>query len=190
MIVRRHLALVPVLLAALVACGGGTATTPTTPPPATTVAPTTTSAAATTQPAAAARCVAGDLELSLGAPTGEGQRTVQVVYTNVSDRPCEARGVPGLDLRGPDDPTYGPSYSVFRQGADQEHAAVTVAPGSTVSAPLTYLTDPAGWLPAELVTTPPGDTAQLTVPWNGEPVLRQDGATRPGTYIGPLAAAA
>lgn len=103
MIVRRHLVLVPVLLAALVACGGGTATTPSTPPPATTtVTPTTTStsAAATTRPAAAARCVAGDLELSLGAPTGEGQRTVQVVYTNVSDRPCEARGVPGLDLRG------------------------------------------------------------------------------------------
>lgn len=55
---------------------------------------------------------------------------------------------------------------------------------------LTYLTDPAGRRPAELATTPPGDTAQLTVPWNGEPVLRQDGATRPGTYIGPLAAAA
>ncbi len=42
--------------------------------------------------------------------------------------------------------------------------------------------------PTRVVTTPPGDTAQLTVPWtSGDTVLRQDGATRPGTHVSPLA---
>lgn len=190
MIVRRFLALVPLVL--LAGCGSAA-----TPAPTPSTAPTTTesSAAATTPPAGeVARCVAADLRAGLGEATGEGQRTVSIVYRNVSGRPCEARGVPGVDLRGPDDPN-GPVYSVFRQEADG--ASAVLEPGGSVSATLTYLTDAdgsvgtlgsTGWIPTELVTTPPGDTAQLTVPWNGDAVLRQDGATRPGTYVGPLAA--
>ncbi|MBW0134402.1 DUF4232 domain-containing protein [Pseudonocardia abyssalis] len=184
--------LLPALLLTLAGCGGA----PAAPAPTTEPAPTTTSAAATTTPPTGevARCVAADLRAGLGEASGEGQRTVSIVYRNVSDRPCEARGVPGVDLRGPDDPN-GPVYSVLRQEADG--AGATLEPGGSVSATLTYLTDSdgsvgtlgsTGWVPTELVTTPPGDTSQLTVPWNGDTVLRQDGATRPGTYVGPLAA--
>jgi hypothetical protein len=38
------------------------------------------------------------------------------------------------------------------------------------------------------VVTPPDGTTQLETPWipGGIAVLRQDGATHPGTYIGPL----
>lgn len=189
---RRRL-LLPALLLVLAGCGGGPTAAPTAAPT-TTPTPATSAAAATTEaPAATARCVAADLQVSLGEATGDGQRTVPIRYTNVSDRPCEARGVPGVDLRGPDDPN-GPSYSVFRQEPDG--AGVALEPGATASAELTYLTGgdgsvgtqgSTGWVPTELVTTPPGDTSQLTVPWNGDEVLRQDGATRPGTYVGPLA---
>lgn len=83
---------------------------------------------------------------------------------------------------------------MFLQEADG--ASTELEPGSSATAVLTYLTGTdgsvrtsgaTGWVPTELVTTPPSDTAQLTVPWNGDPVLRQDGTTRPRTYVGPLA---
>lgn len=193
MITSRTAVLAPLLLLALTGCGSAEpspdAAAASGTPSAPTSAPTATATADATQ---AARCVAADLRVELGEPTGEGQRTVPVVYTNVSDRACEARGVPGVDLVGPDDPN-GPTYPVFRQEADG--AVTELEPGSSATAVLTYLTGTdgsvgtsgsTGWVPTGLVTTPPGDTAQLTAPWNGDPVLRQDGATRPGTYVGPL----
>lgn len=192
MIIRRILALVPLVL--LVGCGSAA---PPAPAPGTASgppAPATTTAGSTPPAGEVARCVAADLRAGLGQATGEGQRTVSIVYRNVSDRPCEARGVPGVDLRGPEDPN-GPVYSVLRQ--EDGGTGATLEPGGSVSATLTYLTGTdgsvgtlgsTGWIPTELVTTPPGDTSQLTVPWNGDTVLRQDGATRPGTYVGPLAA--
>ncbi|WP_141276156.1 DUF4232 domain-containing protein [Pseudonocardia hydrocarbonoxydans] len=196
MIVKRTAVLAPLLLLALAGCGSADRSPDPAAASGTPSAPTsasTSTARATADATQAARCVAADLRVALGEATGEGQRTVPVVYTNVSDRACEATGVPGVDLRGPEDPN-GPSYSVVRQEPDG--TTVTLEPGAAAVAVLTYLTDSpgsvgtlgsTGWVPTELVTTPPGDTAQLTVPWNGDPVLRQDGATRPGTYVGPLA---
>ena len=119
-----------------------------------------------------------------------------LIYTNSSDRPCEAYGVPGVDLVGPDDPN-GDTYSVLRPGAQDEQASGTLQPGAAATAPLTYLTDSpgsvgslgsTGWVPTEIVTTPPGDTEQLRAPWpSGDTVTRQDSATRPGTYVDAFA---
>lgn len=182
----------------LAACGAPTDTAApaaTTPPPSSSPAPTT-SAATTTAEAETARCTAADLTLSVGEPTGEGQRELPLIYTNSSDRPCEAYGVPGVDLVGPDDPN-GDTYSVLRPGAQDEQASGTLQPGAAATAPLTYLTDSpgsvgslgsTGWVPTEIVTTPPGDTEQLRAPWSsGDTVTRQDSATRPGTYVDAFA---
>ncbi len=42
------------------------------------------------------------------------------------------------------------------------------------------------WTPTEVVVTAPDETTSTTIPWRGGPVQRQDGATRPGSYIGPV----
>lgn len=115
-----------------------------------------------------------------------GQSTLEIVLTNTSTQACAVQGFPGVDLAGPDDPTFGPTYSLPRQEVD--FAPVVVEPGSAVSSVLTYLpAGPDGWVPATIVITPPDTTTQLQAPWPaGVSVQRQDAATHPGTYIGPL----
>lgn len=121
-----------------------------------------------------------------GAPAPNGQNTLRIVLTNTSPQSCMVQGYPGVDLAGPDNPTFGPTYSLPRQ--DTGFAPVEVAPGAAVSSELTYLADgPAGWTPDTIVVTPPDTTTPLQVPWpHAGSVSRQDAATHPGTYIGPL----
>lgn len=189
------------LLTALAGCGSptaGTAEPAPGDPPATAGAAAATSAAAAS-PAAVRRCVAGDLSVRLGNRTGDaaaGQYTVPLVFTNTSAKPCELYGVPGVDLVGPRDPN-GTTYSLRRPGADAAQQRITLAPRQSAHSVLTYLTDTPGsegslgsrnWVPVQVVTTPPGDTHQLVTPWTtGDSVLRQDSATRPGSFVGPIA---
>ncbi|WP_227999003.1 DUF4232 domain-containing protein [Nocardia australiensis] len=121
-----------------------------------------------------------------GPPSSNGQNMLRIVLTNTSPQTCLVQGHPGVDLTGPDHPTFGPTYSLPRQEAG--FAPVTVAPGAAVSSELTYLADgPQGWTPTMIVVTPPDTTTQLQVPWpQAGSVSRQDAATHPGTYIGPL----
>ncbi|WP_249265694.1 hypothetical protein [Pseudonocardia sp. Ae406_Ps2] len=59
-------------------------------------------------------------------------------------------------------------------------------PGGTAHTVITWL--PGGsWTPTEIVVTAPDETTSTTLRWDQGPVLRQDGATRPGTYIHPVA---
>ena len=37
-----------------------------------------------------------------------------------------------------------------------------------------------------IVITPPNETHSTDVPWEFQPVLLQDGATHPATYVGPV----
>ncbi|WP_068795943.1 DUF4232 domain-containing protein [Pseudonocardia sp. HH130630-07] len=130
------------------------------------------------------RCTDAGLGAALGRTTGEaGQRHTTVVWTNNSGRPCTMTGFGGADLRGPDHPVHGPSYSLPR--AEKPSAAVRLEPGGTAHTVITWL--PGDWKPARLVITPPDETASKTLPWPGGSVSRQDGATRPGTYIDPVA---
>lgn len=143
---------------------------------------------AATGAAAPAPCTAQALDLSTRERPWDspGQGRLEVVLTNTSTQTCAVQGFPGVDLAGPDDPAFGPTYRLPRQAA--EPAPLTVQPGAAVSSLLTYLSDgPDGWVPATLVVTPPDITTRLQAPWPaGVSVQRQDGATHPGTYIGPL----
>ena len=123
-----------------------------------------------------------------GSPGDLAQMHFDLILTNVSAQACSLQGYPGVDLVGPDDPMWGPTYSLPRESGDPR--PVTLAPGTSASSRLTFLpvADTDGWVPDTIVVTPPDATTQLETPWipGRITVMRQDGATHPGTYIGAL----
>ncbi|MET8995386.1 DUF4232 domain-containing protein [Amycolatopsis sp. NPDC004169] len=138
------------------------------------------------------RCTTADLSVSLGKPEEKspGQYDLPLTYRNTSDHPCALHGVPGVDLVGPDEPTFGPVYHLPRVDNGVKDNEVT--PGTTASATVTVLTPAEGgasWTPAELTTIPPGQTQPLSVKWPADlPVLRQDATTHPGSYVNGILA--
>ncbi|MEV7037357.1 DUF4232 domain-containing protein [Amycolatopsis sp. NPDC051061] len=147
-------------------------------------------AASTTTP----RCTPADLEVLLGKPAEKndapGQYDIPLTYRNTSDHTCGLYGVPGVDLVGPDDATFGPVYHLPRVDNGVKYNEVPA--GTTASATITVLKAAAGepaWTPAKLNTIPPGQTSALTAKWPSDlPVLRQDAATHPGTYVNGILA--
>lgn len=132
------------------------------------------------------RCGTGDLNSKFGGvlDDGSGQLHIQLEYTNVSDHECILRGAPGVDLIGPVDPVHGPTYSVPR--IDDGDPGYLLAVGERGIADLTVLPDnsPEAWRPTELITIPPGQEDPMRIPWSHDfGVVRQDGATHPGTYV-------
>lgn len=188
---------VPVAALAALLAGGCSAPAPAEgvvgPPTTSAAVPTT---AATTAPAtpaattpapvtgAAARCGPADLDAALGAPEGPPEQlVVRVVWTNTGDGPCTMTGFGGADLRdGPD--------TISLPRAVRDAAPVRLAPGDRAHGTITFLPvaegDPGAFRPTEVVVTPPDGTTSTALPWTAGPVLRQDGATRPGTYLGPV----
>lgn len=149
-------------------------------------------AAAAIPPASAQPwCGTDSLVLSRGELTTTefvGQDHLEVILTNISQQSCTLQGYPGVDLVGPDVPTWGPVFSLTRQSGDPQ--PFTLEPGASATSILTIGAPSAPedfWYPTTLVVTPPDATTQLQMPWIPyTPVLRQDGATSPATYIGPL----
>ncbi|OZM75865.1 DUF4232 domain-containing protein [Pseudonocardia sp. MH-G8] len=132
------------------------------------------------------RCTLDEVSASLGRTTGEaGQRHTAIVWTNTSAQPCTMTGFGGVDLQGPDDP-MGPTYSLRR--AEQPASPVRLEPGSAAHTTITWLPpqDGSEWTPSGMLVTPPDETRSASLEWPGGAVLRQDGATRPGTYISPV----
>ncbi|SBS75420.1 conserved exported hypothetical protein [uncultured Mycobacterium sp.] len=142
-------------------------------------------------PTAAAEpsCAPDSLSVSTSAPGSPGDATqihFDVIFTNTSSQPCALQGYPGVDLIGPDDPIWGPDYQLPQQAGDPQ--PVTLAPGATAASRLTFLPDPNGWVPNTIAVTLPNAPGTLETPWiaGGVPVARQDAASHPGTYVGPL----
>ena len=140
---------------------------------------------------AQAWCGTDSLALSTGALTTTeyvGQDHLEVLLTNISQQSCTMQGYPGVDLVGPDVPTWGPVFSLVRERGDPQ--PFTLEPGASATSILTIGSPSLPedyWLPTTLVVTPPDATTQLQIPWiPNTPVHRQDGATSPATYIGPL----
>ncbi|MER5669721.1 DUF4232 domain-containing protein [Pseudonocardia alni] len=131
-----------------------------------------------------ARCTGATVSASVGTTLGDTQRDTTIVWRNTSDAPCRMTGFGGVDLRGPDDPQWGPSYSLPRAG--EQPTPVVVKPGGTAHTVITWLPGDS-WTPTDIVVTAPDETTSTTLKWDQGPVLRQDGATHPGTYIHPVA---
>lgn len=168
-------------------CGGGAA--PSEAPAALSTPPTTAAQQPTEQTSSSeagevARCTSNTVQASVGTTLGDNQKDTTIVWRNTSDAPCTMTGFGGVDLRGPDDPQFGPSYSLPRAG--EEPTAVVVKPGGTAHTVITWLPGDS-WTPTDIVVTAPDETTSTTLKWDQGPVSRQDGATRPGTYIHPVA---
>jgi hypothetical protein len=174
--------------AALVGCQ---ATGPAAPPPEPPAAPGTThgpaaTASPTSVPAHTGRCTLDQLTASPGRTTGEaGQRHTTAVWTNTSTSDCLMDGFGGVDLEGPDDP-MGRTYTLPHTSAAPE--SFRLAPGHAAHTTITWLPpqDRPGWTPTSMLVTPPNETRSARLDWPGGAVLRQDGATHPGTYISPV----
>jgi hypothetical protein len=170
--------------AAIAGCQTTVTPAPQADPPAATATPG--EPATTTPQARAGRCTLDQLTASLGRTTGEaGQRHTTVVWTNTSTSDCVMDGFGGVDLEGPDDP-MGRTYSLPRTSATPQ--SFTLAPGHAAHTTITWLPpqDGPGWTPTAMRVTPPNETRSARLDWPGGAVLRQDGATHPGTYIGPV----
>jgi pyruvate/2-oxoglutarate dehydrogenase complex dihydrolipoamide acyltransferase (E2) component len=160
--------------------------------PASTAAATSASASNSAQPAAStAACSASGLGFALGTKTGPaGQQTTQVVdLTNKGPSACVMNGFPGVDLVGAANGQQNYSWPLERSSA--KYSQVTLPPGGTAHFDLTYLPAAAGdgtdITVAKIVLTPPNTFTQAQLTWS-QKVLLQDGATHPGTYIGPVTA--
>jgi len=152
-------------------------------------------AAATTAPPVAPadkssgtpRCHTSDLTFSFetggdAAPdtTSDQQQTTGISVHNRSSHACRIGGYPGLDLVA-----GSTTWSLARQSA--HYSAITLNPGDNTDFRITFLPEPKGkWTPKSVTVTPPNETTGVTLAWPWGPVLLQDGATHPGTYVGPI----
>ena len=177
---------------ALAACG--TSTTAAGPAPAATQARGSAGGGVAPASSSTPRCTTADLEVLLGKPAEKndapGQFDIPLTYRNTTDHTCGLYGVPGVDLVGPDDATFGPVYHLPRVDNGVKYNEVPA--GTTASATITVVKPAAGepaWTPTKLNTIPPGQTSALTVKWPSDlPVLRQDAATHPGSYVNGILA--
>jgi hypothetical protein len=128
------------------------------------------------------------VQAALGQTTGEaGQRHTTVVWTNTSSATCTMTGFGGVDLKGPNDPTFGDTYSLPRSA--KKPTTVRLVPGGRAHTTITWLPpqDGTGWTPTQIVITPPDEVSSAALQWPGGEILRQDGATHPGSFIDPVA---
>ncbi len=138
-----------------------------------------------------------DLALKFGArsegPPGQFHIDLVVVNTdNVTNASCRVSGFPDVELIGPIDPMFGSIYFVPDQAGRSE--SVTLRPGLRAHAVLTWLPWSKGnvsprWVPGYVrvvVRTNRGLSFAMALPWRFGSVLRQDAATHPGTYVGPI----
>lgn len=167
--------------------------------PATPAAATATPAATTSAPSAPSQsaatttaCTVNVLSFALGAKTGTATQPTQAVdMTNKGSSACTMRGFPGVDLVGAANGKQNYSWPLTRSSAS--YSRVTLQPGGSAHFNLVYLPKAAGdstdIAVAKIVLTPPNTFNQAQLPWS-QSVLLQDGATHPGTWIGPVTAGA
>lgn len=179
-------------LISVTACAGAPPTTPHAPPPAAANATSTPAAAGTrairpaelTTAAGLPHCTTGELSASLGeGDAAAGSRYRPLIFTNTGSDPCELRGFPGVSyVAGADGHQVGPAAAMSGERGGQ----VPITPGGRAQAQLQLVNvqnyDPADCHPAPirgLRVYPPGDTASLFVPMDGEGC----GTTPPGNQL-------
>ncbi|MBD0711967.1 MULTISPECIES: DUF4232 domain-containing protein [unclassified Streptomyces] len=117
-----------------------------------------------------------------GAQSVGEEGAVIVRLVNKGSAPCTLKGYPGVDLVG------ATTWSLPRQ-TSQKPGLVTLKPGARTTFTITYQSyggEGAELTPGSLVVTPPGETHPTKLTWDFSSVLLQDGATHPGSYVGPV----
>ncbi|OKH99785.1 flagellar motor protein MotB [Streptomyces sp. CB02923] len=118
-------------------------------------------------------------------PDAQGATTTSIVLTNKGSRSCKIGGFAGVDLK-PD--AGGPGWSLARSSA--KHGSITLAPGDstdfTINLALAKENEEGSWKPATVAVTPPNETTSLTLKWPWGPLVHQDGATHPATFVNPI----
>ncbi|WP_330184914.1 DUF4232 domain-containing protein [Nocardia sp. NBC_01503] len=118
-------------------------------------------------------------------PVGQSsgsQRTASIVLTNLSRESCVLQGFPGVDLAA-----VGDNGRAALPRTNEQGQPVLLPPGGQAKSTLTYATGTD--TPTEIIVTPPDSTTQLHAVWPtalGSIMVWPEGATHPGTYIGPL----
>lgn len=119
----------------------------------------------------------------------EKQTQAYIWFTNRSKRTCTLSGFAGVDMVGAQktDGTWSlarsskkPGKMILEQG-DTVDFSITLLPvaGSTPQKEK--------FVPAKFLVTPPNETEHFTLTWPfGGQILKQDGATRPATYVNPI----
>lgn len=149
------------------------------------------SATASAQAAGTTACTVSGLSVSFGSKTGTGdaQTTQTVVLTNKGSAACTMDGFPGVNLVGTVNGQKNYPWPLTRSSAS--YSTVTLAPGASAHFDLVYLPFAAGdgteISVTQIVLTPPNTTTHLNLAWT-QPVLLQDAATHPGTWITPVTA--
>ncbi|WP_431035346.1 DUF4232 domain-containing protein [Streptomyces sp. P6-2-1] len=139
------------------------------------------------KPAASSQCHTSELSARVGDNhPGAGQENFALVLTNTSSRTCTVYGYPGLAFVN----EAGEQVTVDPQRTDAEKTKVTVAPGKSAWAPLTFsnprMTGVTTITPAAIRLTPPDERDYLKAPWKGGPVSNTGKASVP--RVGPFAA--
>ncbi|MFI1677815.1 DUF4232 domain-containing protein [Streptomyces sp. NPDC020607] len=122
-----------------------------------------------------------------GAPTGKQEKAV-VELKNSGSETCTLKGQPDVTLtqKGEDSETLRGS------GAKAEEKLVALDPGKSTTFGLVFLSEKdepkQGFTPGTAVVTPPGSKSSLDLPWKWGPVTRQEAATHPGNWVGPVGA--
>ena len=134
------------------------------------------------------------LTLRIGARSESppGQFHADLIFENkkIWNTSCRLSGFPDVELIGPVAPVYGSLYELPDQSGRSE--SVTLRPGSSAHALLTWLPSSSvrgSWTPGYVRVTVPtgsGTSDPMALPWRFGSVLRQDAATHPGSYIGPI----
>jgi hypothetical protein len=136
-----------------------------------------------------------ELKLTYGHRTEgpPGQFHLALVFVNddtVTNTACRVSGVPDVELIGPVYPMFGSIYTLPDQAGRTQ--SVILRAGETAHAVLTWLPSSSRkdrWVPGYVrvvVHTSRGPSFAMALPWRYGSVLRQDAATHPGTYVGPI----
>ncbi|MPY51176.1 DUF4232 domain-containing protein [Streptomyces acidicola] len=119
----------------------------------------------------------------------EKQTQAYIWFTNQSERTCTLSGFAGVDMIGAQ--TTDGTWSLARSSKTPEK--MILEQGDTVDFSITLLPvaksapQKEKFVPAKFLVTPPNETEHFTLKWPfGGQILKQDGATRPATYLNPV----
>ncbi|MET7358859.1 DUF4232 domain-containing protein [Streptomyces sp. NPDC005562] len=114
------------------------------------------------------------------------QETAVVQVKNSGDKTCTLKGHPNVSL------TQGKTTETLAAAGKPQPKTVSLAPGKSTQFTLAFLSEKdepkQAITPDKTVVTPPDNKSSASLPWKWGPVTKQEGATHPGNWVGPIGA--